>query len=262
MIPYHPIRTLLHLPQIVIGSFVYPETWLVSFPFFLGLAFIVLLVIALYEAKKRKLDRKTIFLMWATSVIAGLIGAKLMFAILWEGISFESLKHFLNPLQGGIASSGAFIAMFITVFIYSRFSKKNIWVYLDMFGIAGGVAFAIGRLACFFAGCCYGKVADLPWSVYYIDALRHPVQLYEIICSLGIYVYMQRIKNRKRYPGYLFLLFILLYSFARFFIEFMREGPMLGPFSYSQYLYAAIFIGVLLMMRYRQRMQKTWRSRK
>src|SRR3954466_11854781 len=50
----------------------------------------------------------------------------------------------------------------------------------DSFAVPVAAAVAIGRLACFSAGCCYGKATRLPWAVRFGDGVpRHPTQLYE-----------------------------------------------------------------------------------
>lgn len=83
---------------------------------------------------------------------------------------------------------------------------------------------AIGRIGCWFNGCCYGKVASVPWALWQHGALRHPTQLYSSLSAAAIFglVYAAR---RTRDP---FAICLALWSGARFVIEFFRE-PISGP---------------------------------
>src|SRR5207244_3785073 len=53
----------------------------------------------------------------------------------------------------------------------------------DTFALPLALAMAVGRLGCFFNGCCYGTPTDLPWAVpFAVDGqvvLCHPTQIYE-----------------------------------------------------------------------------------
>ncbi|MCA9606273.1 MAG: prolipoprotein diacylglyceryl transferase [Myxococcales bacterium] len=56
----------------------------------------------------------------------------------------------------------------------------------DGFAVPVAVSIAIGRLGCFWAGCCYGAPTDLPWGIDFGDGIaRHPNQLYELAFHLG-----------------------------------------------------------------------------
>jgi len=194
-------------------------------------------------------------------VAGGLIGARLWYMALWESYSFiDYMLAVFDYTKGGLASSGAFLGVAVTAVLYAKLSKTNLWAYADLFGIAGGITVAIARFACFFTGCCYGALADLPWSVYYLGALRHPTQLYEIIAGVVIFLTIGAIKHRKRFSGYFFLLFITMYSGIRFFIEFAREEPHLGILTYSQYIYATFFAITMFLILLASKERKGWQK--
>jgi phosphatidylglycerol---prolipoprotein diacylglyceryl transferase len=93
----------------------------------------------------------------------------------------------------------------------------------------------IGRVGCFLAGCCYGQVCELPWSIHMHGQFRHPVQLYEAILlgTLAWYFYKQYLNKKS-----IVLEYIFLYSLLRFVIEFFRgdkiRGNVYGLMSTSQ----------------------------
>ena len=98
----------------------------------------------------------------------------------------------------------------------------------DSFAVPVAAAVAIGRLACFSAGCCYGTPTSLPWGVVFRTAdaqPRHPTQLYEAVFHLlaaGILLVLWR---RGLLRGQLIKLYIIAYLVYRFFSEFIRPEP-------------------------------------
>ena len=94
----------------------------------------------------------------------------------------------------------------------------------------------------------YGKATDILWSVKFlkVDNLnRHPSQIYEAIFEGVIlfvilnYFYRSKIKQ----PGVISSLFLIYYSFFRFFIEFTRE-----PDSHIGYVFMNFSIGQIICL--------------
>jgi phosphatidylglycerol:prolipoprotein diacylglycerol transferase len=105
------------------------------------------------------------------------------------------------------------------------------------------VGIAIGRLGCFFTGCCYGKPTSLPWGVNFGDHIaRHPTQLYEAMFVLALGAVAQVTMERFE-PGMLFRLFMITYFTWRFAIEFIRVNPIAAfGLTYYQLASAAIVL--------------------
>jgi len=88
----------------------------------------------------------------------------------------------------------------------------------------------LGRIGCFAAGCCYGKICDLPWAIVFNnpDSLApvgiplHPTQLYHAFSNLIIFLFLWFYRTRKKFAGQLFWLYILLYGITRAFVEVFR----------------------------------------
>ena len=96
----------------------------------------------------------------------------------------------------------------------------------DLFAVALVAGEAVGRWGCYFGGCCYGKPApDLPFAVFQHDALRHPAQIYLSVACAAILAVLLYVEFRRPLPeNGLFYLQGVLYSAARFVVEFYREG--------------------------------------
>ncbi len=109
-------------------------------------------------------------------------------------------------------------------------------------GLAAGIV--IGRLGCFFAGLedhTYGAASSLPWAVDFGDGVaRHPVQLYESLAMLIVFLAALTVQYRGRQtaPGRwirwleanAFYLFVLCYAVQRFAWEFLKPySEIVGP---------------------------------
>jgi phosphatidylglycerol:prolipoprotein diacylglycerol transferase len=134
--------------------------------------------------------------------------------------------------------------------------------------IAPSIAFGqfVGRIGCFFAGCCYGKTCDLPWAVTFThpESLApkgvplHPTQVYSSLNGLLIFLVLVGLKRIKRFEGQIFWTYVLLSGVTRFILEYFRgdeRGMFLqGMFSTSQLLgliMVVIAIATIIILRRR-----------
>jgi phosphatidylglycerol---prolipoprotein diacylglyceryl transferase len=133
------------------------------------------------------------------------------------------------------------------------------------------VGLALHRtLACFMAGCCYGKPTDMPWGVMYPPSAKafrsfggvpvHPTQIYEAILGLFMFTVLVLYRGRKnRAPGELFALQLLIYGAGRFIIEFFRgdtDRGGFGPFSTSQWLGLGMCVAFIIVIIYTRRQKR------
>jgi len=166
----------------------------------------------------------------------GMLGAKLPFVLLdWEGFLsgtawFDSGKTLVLGLVGGYFGVEA--------------AKWALHIHVrtgDSFAAPVAAAIAVGRLACFSAGCCHGTVTDLPWAVDFGDGLRrHPTQLYEFGFHLACAVILIKLQSQGRFRGQLIKLYIIAYLIYRFATEYIRPEPKLW-LELSAYQWAAVF---------------------
>jgi prolipoprotein diacylglyceryltransferase len=107
--------------------------------------------------------------------------------------------------------------------------------FLDVFSIAYSVSRAISKVACFAAGCCYGRptncIFGLARSRLGDPTLRHPVQLYEASLHLLTALCLGILYARGRLRGRLVIVLGLTYGLGRLLIEPLRGShpvPFLG----------------------------------
>jgi phosphatidylglycerol:prolipoprotein diacylglycerol transferase len=138
----------------------------------------------------------------------------------------------------------------------------------DVFAPAIALGHGIGRLGCFTAGCCWGIECQRPWAVTFTNPAAnelvgvplgrplHPTQLYEAFaefCIFGILYWRSGQPHRK---GAIISLYLMLYSSARFVVEFFRfheQGNLWGtPLDTSQWISIALFtVGAIYFLRHR-----------
>ncbi|SDL20851.1 phosphatidylglycerol:prolipoprotein diacylglycerol transferase [Maridesulfovibrio ferrireducens] len=198
------------------------------------------------------------------AIVSGLVGARALYVALYSQEFIHNPVEILYIWQGGLVFSGAFLFGSLSGLLFLKSQKQPLLQWLDC--IAPGVALGqtIGRLGCFFAGCCYGKTTSLPWGVTFSDPgslapighLLHPTQLYHSLAGLLTFVILLIAKNFIKSEGGLTGLFLILFSVCRFIIEFFRADYRgeLGPFSLTQFFTLIFFsIGIYLLFIHKHR---------
>ena len=118
----------------------------------------------------------------------------------------------------------------------------------DSFVVPVAVSIAIGRLACFCGGCCYGTATNLPWAVTFpsVDQLgRHPTQLYESAFHLTAALIAAWMIRRQLLRRQLIKLYFMTYFCYRFLTEFIRpEARIVGgltAYQWSTVVFSLLF---------------------
>lgn len=118
----------------------------------------------------------------------------------------------------------------------------------DTFAVPVAVGVAIGRVACFLGGCCYGTPTSLPWGIPFAqsgDLLpRHPTQLYEAAFHFALAGLLFLFQRRGWFDKQLIKLYILAYLLYRFITEFIRPEARL-QFGLTGYQWACLALAPL-----------------
>jgi phosphatidylglycerol---prolipoprotein diacylglyceryl transferase len=120
---------------------------------------------------------------WAVSLVAivvGIVGAKVWFIVL----------HRRERLINGWCIQGFITGAILTAAILLVVLDVPTGVFLDVTAPGLLVAMAVGRVGCFFAGCCGGPPTASRWGVWSSDqrvgARRIPTQLLESVLALSL----------------------------------------------------------------------------
>src|SRR5215471_13203328 len=217
----------------------------------LAAAYLLGLQLALTRAKARGLDSTKVMDLGIYIIISALVGAKLLLLV----TDFQTFKS--NPAElfnllreGGVFYGGLIVAVLVALW-YIRRVGLPLWTTCDVFAPGIALGHVIGRLGCFFAGCCFGRPTTVPWAITFRDPLAaanvgtplniplHPTQLYEAGAELLILLLLLATERTgRRFAGRTFWLYMLLYSVSRFIIEFYRgdDRGTVGMFSTSQFI--------------------------
>jgi prolipoprotein diacylglyceryltransferase len=176
--------------------------------------------------------------------VGAMLGAKLPFVLAdWDGFLsgrawFGDGKTILMGLAGGYF--GVVVAKW-SLEIHARTG--------DSFAVPVAAAIAVGRLACFVGGCCYGTPTSLPWGVVFanVDSQpRHPTQLYEFAFHALAAAMLWILQKQGLFRGQLIKLYIIAYAVYRFATEFIRPearlwGDLTG-YQWAAMVLAAVFV--------------------
>lgn len=201
-------------------------------------------VLALKEAKRKGVKEETLIDMLLFAVPAAIIGARAYYVIfMWDYYS-KNPSQILNIRGGGLAIHGVIIAGALVAIIFAKIRKENFWTLADIVAPSLILGQAIGRWGNFANQEAHGGPTDLPWGIM-IDGVKvHPTFLYESIWNLLVFGFLLWYRRKKAtVEGEIFVLYLMLYSVGRFFIEGLRtDSLMLGPFRVAQLISLAIIM--------------------
>ena len=172
-----------------------------------------------------------------STVLAGFIGAKLLFiALEWPAF----LHNPLVMLRSGFIFYGGVIAGALTLVILTRRHKIAFFSIADLLALPLPLAHAFGRLGCFFYGCCYGRPTASRIGIEFPPGSPAgglgrviPTQLIEAAVLFVIFFILLVISKRPRFAGYVVSAYFMMYGVARFIIEFYRGDPRGHIFIFS-----------------------------
>ena len=220
-------------------------------------------VVSAFRAKKRGMSEDTIYsILWA-SIVGGFLGTRILYylTVLPDIVKDPAI---LWNFSNGYVVYGGVIGGVLANCIYFRIKKQEFLPYFDLVIPQVALGQAIGRIGCFFAGCCYGRETHLPIGFTYHTSQYAPTgvpllptQLISCLGDLLIFGLLLLYANRKVAKGTVGAMYMMLYSVGRFLIEFLRgdeERGNVGALSVSQWIAVVVFaVGILLYFVFRAR---------
>ena len=221
-----------------------------------GIALATWLALRRRRANHFHVSAKDVLLTTLSCVVGGFIGAKVLQLcglIIRYGVipGFWTFENWKSMMPSAGVFYGGLIGGFFTGLLYVHKRKVDFREITDILMPALLLGHAFGRFGCFFAGCCYGRVAD--WGIaLHGDIPRIPVQLFEAGFDLLVMLAMLIFRPERKRPGILLPLYLIVYAAGRFILEFFRgdEGRGIVLLSTSQWISLLIFpIGIMLLWR-------------
>ena len=181
-------------------------------------------------------------------VPAGIIGARAYYVLFhWDWYAGDLFK-IINIRAGGLAIHGGLIAGLLAAVILCAVWKIRPFNLMDL--AAPSIAFAqsVGRWGNYFNSEAHGGPTDLPWAITVDGQSVHPTFLYESIWCFLLFLFLLWMDRRRSFEGQIILLYGLLYSAERFFVEGLRtDSLMIGPFKQAQVISVVIFAVCLIL---------------
>ncbi len=226
--------------------------------FLIALAMALGVFVACKNARLRGLKSDNIILVACYVLPLSVLGARTYYVIFSE--QSYSFLEFFAIWNGGMAIYGGVIGGAIGVMLYCLIHKKNFLDVGDVVVPSLILGQAIGRIGCYFSGCCYGiEVTNeaLQWFPFstQINGVWHlSTFFYESIWDFIVFAILMIIlyKAKLKHRGSVSALYLILYGIGRAVIEqFRGDSLMIGSLRASQLLsIILIAVGLIIIVTY------------
>ena len=234
---------------------------------FYGLMYVIAIFVGSFLIKK-EVRRKGIqltdddvmsFILW--SVLGGIIGARVYYVVFNWGYYFANPKEIPAVWHGGLAIHGGLMGGVLVAYLYLNRRKISFWRMADCVAPAIILGQAFGRFGNFMNGDAHGRPTTMPWGIIFpSDSIAgrefpntplHPTMLYEMLINLSLFLVLWfGLRKREYKNGFIFAMYLMLYSLGRFVVEnFRADSLMMGPLRVAQVVsltLALIALGVIV----------------
>lgn len=164
--------------------------------------------------------------------------------------------------EGGLSIQGGLIGGITAAVIFTRLYQIPLGLFMDHAVPSIALGQAIGRLfGCAFNGDAFGKPTGSGWGLVHAPGtMAHavhgstplwPAEVFEGLFDLALMALFLRMGVNRGPGGRYLLLYLVLYSTGRFFLEFIRDdtGPVwLGLTAAQVGSLGAVALGLLLLV--------------
>jgi len=231
----------------------------------LVLAFLACALMAGMRMKKVGINPDIVVPLIVVAIVSSILGARLLHFL---GSPADREIFLANPLvlfnvtKGGMAVLGGLIGGVVCGSIFLRWRGIDAWKVADMGGSIIPIGTGVGRMGCFFAGCCHGTAVPnasvtssitggffpggeivaldaFPFLAFtYVrgvgmgsvhDLPVYPTQLWEILIWFtlaGVLGWFWN--NYRKFDGQIMAMFMVAYPLLRSFVELYRGDAVRG----------------------------------
>ena len=257
--------------------------------FLISISVLLGLFISKKLSKLRNIDPECISELLPSLILFSIIGARAYYVIFewskYSGTNFLTsfeifnrsiqIPSFLAIWEGGIAIHGGLIGGLLSITFFCKSKNIQLKSFSDVLIPSIILGQSIGRWGNFFNNEAFGVPTNLPWKLFIPIQNRplefinyeffHPTFLYESLWNLLIFIlliiiFFKQNKSNLIRPGLVTCLYLISYSFGRFWIEALRTDPLclggLPPFCnggikiaqfVSIFLFSSGFIGIFFL---------------
>lgn len=174
-------------------------------------------------------------LLWAAPL--GIIGARLYYCLFNFEYYIENPGNIIRIWDGGLAFYGSMIAAVLTVLIFTKIKKINVYSMLDIGALGLLIGQIIGRWGNFVNAEAYGRdiaanaSGQYPFYAMIVsthpESAVHPVFLYESLLNLLLFIGLHFYSKHRRFNGEIFLWYAAGYGIIRTLTESIRGNDSL-----------------------------------
>ena len=126
--------------------------------------------LTLYRARRRGVEDDVVLSLALWVFVAGMIGARAFYVVeYWDHFRRDDLREtivsVLNLTQGGLVVFGGLLGAVAALAAFCALHRLPPLAVADLVAPGMTLGLALGRVGCFFNGCCFGDLCALPWAV-------------------------------------------------------------------------------------------------
>jgi phosphatidylglycerol---prolipoprotein diacylglyceryl transferase len=255
----------------------------------LVMAFLICAIVCGMRMKKVGINPDIVVPMLVVAIVSSIIGARLLHFLGSPGdreLFFSNPLVLLNVTKGGMAVLGGLIGGSVCGALFMKWRGVDVWKAADIAATVIPIGTGIGRMGCFFAGCCHGRVIEgvthtsitggffpggeivsldaFPFVAFtYVrgvgmgsvhDIPVYPTQLWEIViwfslCGVLSWVWL----HKRKFDGQIMAMLMVAYPVLRSFVELFRGDAVrgtgyLGELSTSQVASIPVFVAAIIIV--------------
>lgn len=210
---------------------------------------------AIFWARLARRDDR-LLVIYVMALVGAFLGAKLAYFVA-EGWRETGEPDFWLRLATGKSILGALFGGYAGVEVTKRWVGFQA-VTGDRFAPLVAIGVIVGRIGCWWHGCCLGQAVGPGWftmrDAHGVERL--PAVPLEILINAVMLAVLVLLRRRNRCTGQHFHLYLIVYGSFRFFHEFLRDTPRIaGPFSGYHFLALGLLVFGLGAFIHRQKVR-------
>lgn len=225
---YRYVLLLINIVLLVSSSISF--IWISKYRAMALIAFFAYFNIACKACSRQEYNSSEILSLIAFELLGIIIGAKIFSYI----ANYPKAK---TIIEAGMSAYGALIGLIAMMGLYEFVYRKDIFEILRIVLIPVPLVYAIGKIGCTFAGCCYGMNYSGLLHMNYkksIDAPNgvdlFPIQPLETVCFAIAFIILYKLKIKdKTKCGLIFI----ICGIVKFALDYLRAGRV-GMLSINQ----------------------------
>ena len=246
-----------------------------AFSIFLAMAFLSAHFILQKEFHRLKMSEKIADLEIMIAIIGGIIGAKIFF-VLEIYSELDSFSEAMGALfsRGGLTWYGGLLLVIFLLYLLARHYKIAVGRLYDITTPALALGYAVGRLACIASGDgCYGVKCPYDWPPPFAmsfpnganpwneivglygdeSVIVYNTPLFEALFSFLLFIFFWKVRKKEWPNGTKLIVFMILHSIFRFFIEFIRRNPSdVFGITQAQFVSVCLIVSGMIYLLYKK----------